>query len=325
MGTKLTTKKFVERAKLLHGKKYDYSKVEYKGIYEDVLIICKKHGAFTISAHKHINSKRGCQKCGRERMARSQSLTTSEFIAKAREIHGNKYDYSKVEYINAKTPIKIICPIQDHGAFPQNPSDHLYQESGCPKCGGRLISNTNEFIQASIKLHGEKYDYSKTVFVSAKEKVIIGCPFHGDFSQSAYNHSHGYGCSKCGDEIRSFGDTINDLEKIGRDYDGSLYFLEIYNESEHFYKIGVSRNLKRRYTGMLSLPYEWDILLEINLGMIKSYKEEQRIIEDYQQFKYTPKLYFEGITECFSTNILEHDETLRTYYEDYLIDIDNEN
>ena len=70
-----------------------------------------------------------------------------KMIAKAREIHGNKYDYSKVEYMNAKTPIKIICPIQDHGAFPQNPSDHLYQESGCPKCGGRLISNTNEFIQ----------------------------------------------------------------------------------------------------------------------------------------------------------------------------------
>ena len=317
MAKKLTTSEFVAKAKMLHGDKYDYSKVKYDGAAIKVSIICPIHGEFLQTPHKHANSGRGCPPCGIKQRRESQSLGNESFIKKAREIHGDKYDYSKVEYKNAHTKVEIICLIDNHGVFKQPPTDHLYQKSGCPKCGGRLINNTQEFIEASVLIHSEKYDYSKSVFKDAKSKVIIGCPFHGEFKQAAYHHSHGIGCPKCGDEIRTLGETIKELEYLGRDYDGYLYVIELSNDSEHFYKIGISRDLKRRYRGMLQLPYDWDVLLEAPVGMVEAYKTEQVILSSYNEYAYQPKIEFAGQTECFSENPIELDERLKELAEQY--------
>ena len=314
MSKKLTTEEFILKAKKIHGDKYDYSMVDYDGAENPISIICPEHGEFPQTPHKHGNAGHGCPSCGNQKMKDSQSLGKESFINRAIEIHGDKYDYSKIEYINAHVKVEIICLIDNHGAFPQTPNDHLYQKSGCPKCGGRLINNTEEFIEASILIHSEKYNYSKSVFKAAKSKVIIGCPFHGEFTQAAYNHSHGIGCPDCGNEIRSLGDTIHELELSGRDFDGCLYVLEISNEKEHFYKVGITRNLSRRYTGMLSLPYYWDVLLEANIGMVAAYKIEQDILSLYSKHQYYPKIRFAGETECLSINPLEHDERLKELY-----------
>ena len=84
-------------------------------------------------------------------------LTTKEFIAKAKEIHGDKYDYSKVYYVNLGTKVCIICP--EHGEFWQTPYHHIKRKQGCPKCGGRVKKNREEFIEAARKIHGDRYDY----------------------------------------------------------------------------------------------------------------------------------------------------------------------
>ena len=74
-----------------------------------------------------------------------KKLTTYEFIEKAKQIHGDKYDYSKVEYVNSMVKVCIICPI--HGEFFVKPNDHIHKKCGCVKCSGRYLSNKEVFVE----------------------------------------------------------------------------------------------------------------------------------------------------------------------------------
>ena len=105
-------------------------------------------------------------------------MTTEDFISKAIAVHGEKYDYSKVEYVNALTKVTIICPI--HGAFEQKPANHL-RGHGCPYCGGSAKHTTEQFIESARKIHGNKYDYSQVEYVTNRTPVKIICPIHGVF------------------------------------------------------------------------------------------------------------------------------------------------
>jgi len=124
----------------------------------------------------------------------SRKLTTEEFIQKAHKVHGNKFDYSKVIYVNNHTKVCIICPL--HGEFYQTPNHHL-RERGCDKCGGTFTLTTESFIEKSKQVHGNKYDYSKTIYKGCFEKVYIICPEHGEFWQAPHSHLRKQGCSKC--------------------------------------------------------------------------------------------------------------------------------
>ena len=162
---------FVKKAREVHGDKYDYSKVEYTNNYTKVCIICPEHGEFWQAPNNHINQKQGCPKCSH----RSYKLSNEEFTIKAKEIHGNKYDYSKVDYVNNRTKVCIICP--EHGEFWQTPYKHLNKQ-GCPRCYGNIKSNTEEFIAKAREVHGNKYDYSKVEYSGCENKVCIICPEH---------------------------------------------------------------------------------------------------------------------------------------------------
>ena len=128
--------------------------------------------------------------------------TREEFIKETTEKHGDKYDYSKVDYVNNYTKICIICP--EHGEFLQTPSNHLSGQ-GCPKCKAdktreRLILSKEGFIKKARLVHGNKYDYSKVEYVNNRTKVCIICPEHGEFWQTPNHHLSGCGCPKCGIE-----------------------------------------------------------------------------------------------------------------------------
>ena len=105
-------------------------------------------------------------------------MTTEEFILKAKKVHGDKYDYSQVNYVKTTIPVTIICPI--HGPFTQRPVNHL-RGKGCKYCGNAVKHTTEEFIEAARKVHGDKYDYSQVEYVNNKTKVKIICPIHGLF------------------------------------------------------------------------------------------------------------------------------------------------
>lgn len=185
----MNTKDFIEKAKKIHGDKYDYSKVEYVDNNTKICIICPIHGEFFVTPHNHLRG-RICQKCYFE----SRKTDVLTFIEKAKKIHGDKYDYSKVEYVNSNTDVCIICPI--HGEFLQTPSNHLRGHE-CPFCNHRKKSNTNDFIEKANKIHNNRYDYSKVNYTRSDEKICIVCPEHGEFYQRPNNHLNGQGCPIC--------------------------------------------------------------------------------------------------------------------------------
>lgn len=126
----------------------------------------------------------------------SKMLTTEEFIRRAREMHGDKYDYSKSVYSGSSNKVTITCLV--HGEFEQLPLHHT-KGNGCPLCAKEsLLSDTSTFITRATQVHGGKYDYSKTNYSKSNEKVEIICPIHGVFTQLASNHLSGQGCPKCG-------------------------------------------------------------------------------------------------------------------------------
>lgn len=195
---KLTTEEFIERAKKVHGDKYDYSKTEYANNYTKVCIICPEHGEFWQTPNCHLDGQ-GCPKCGIKKRSVNKTLTTEEFIKKAMDIHGDKYDYSKVQYLNNRTKVCIICP--EHGEFWQVPSYHL-SGNGCPECGKiachkKTQLNQEEIIKRFKIIHNKNYDYSKVCYEGKHTKVCIICPEHGEFWQTPHNHLKGNGCPKC--------------------------------------------------------------------------------------------------------------------------------
>ena len=130
-----------------------------------------------------------------------RKLTQIEFIKKCILKYGNKYDYSKVKYINSKVKVCIICHEKDefgeeHGEFWQRPNDHL-NGCGCPKCNDKYIPTTEEWIKKAKQVHGDKYDYSKTVYINSQTNICIICPEHGEFWQLPSTHLKGSGCPLC--------------------------------------------------------------------------------------------------------------------------------
>ena len=136
---RLTQEEFIEKAKQVHGNKYDYSKSVYKNRRTKVCIICPEHGEFWQFPDNHVLNKNNCPYC-----AKKKKKTTDEFISDAKKIHGNRYDYSKVDYKNAYTKICIICP--EHGEFWQTPHSHLGMKCGCKNCKKSLFESAVEKV-----------------------------------------------------------------------------------------------------------------------------------------------------------------------------------
>ena len=192
------TKEYIKEAKVKHGDKYDYSKVEYVYSQTKIIIICKEHGEFEQTPSSHLQG-RGCPTCALIIRANSCKKSIEEFIEKAKEIHNDKYDYQKVDYVDNRTNVIIIC--KEHGEFQQRPNSHL-NRSGCRKCGiirrANIKTITNEeFIEKAKNIHGDKYDYSKVKYVKSIKNVTIICKKHGEFQQIPSNHLRGAGCPKC--------------------------------------------------------------------------------------------------------------------------------
>lgn len=195
---KPTTESFIEKAKLVHGDKYDYSLVDYQGSHSKVCIICPVHGQFWQSATGHLSGG-GCKECKSQKIKSLKSKSKDKFIQEARYIHGDKYNYDEVVYENNRSRLRIICPT--HGAFYQMAGNHL-KGCGCQKCAweyknAQKTKSTDEFIAEARQIHGDRFDYSKTIYVGAHRKVCITCPIHGDFRQDPSSHIKGVGCPVC--------------------------------------------------------------------------------------------------------------------------------
>lgn len=208
---------FIKKSRNVHGDKYDYSKVEYKGSQKDVTIICPIHGEFKQRPANHIRGNT-CPECAKEEKRKKLSLSTIDFINKSKEVHGDKYDYTLTEYKNSKTKVEIFC--KEHGKFLILPESHI-SGSGCPKCAGRGLTN-EEIIENFKSIHGNFYDYSKVNFSKMHSKITIICPEHGEFEMTPAKHMLGHGCRHCGKKMTKNQFIEKSKETHGEKYDYSL-------------------------------------------------------------------------------------------------------
>ena len=217
---KKTTEEFIEDAKKIHGDKYDYSLVDYKGNKINVVIICPIHSEFPQKPTSHLKGS-GCSRCSSIERVIKKTRTTEKFIKEAKKIHGDRYNYSLVNYKKNKIEVIIIC--KEHGEFPQTPMDHL-RNVNCPNCSKCKKLTKEEFVEKANIVHNNKYDYSLVDYKGSEKIINIICKEHGPFEQSPYSHLKGHRCKRCnGYEILNTFDFIKKSKEVHNDkYDYSL-------------------------------------------------------------------------------------------------------
>jgi len=140
--------------------------------------------------------------------------TTSDFIKEAKAIHGDKYDYSKSEYTGANNKITITC--REHGDFQIRTVEHILKSkkaSGCKKCGRIQMGLKQKLKRAKTlftdfkKVHGDRYDYSESIYHGFNKKIPIRCKVHGVFEMTPASNLHQESnCKKCiGDDLKKHG------------------------------------------------------------------------------------------------------------------------
>ena len=149
------TEVFIQKAKAIHSDRYEYSRTVYITARSKVEIICPVHGVFSQRGSHHLRGQ-GCPKCQHERLWNKTRFTREEIIERFVEVHGNRYDYSMMNYVNAATKITILCPI--HGPFEIAPYRHLYGKI-CQKCSrdimrrnGNGVSKTSNDWLSSLNI-----------------------------------------------------------------------------------------------------------------------------------------------------------------------------
>lgn len=285
-----SNEEFLIKAVEKHGSsKFDYSFVKYNGAKCKVDIKCNTCGTlFSQEASAHL-SGRGCKQCAINAMADRCRDTQGDFIRKAKETHGDKYTYEKVEYKNAVTDVVVHCT--KHGDFTIRPNHHI-NGSGCEKCGIDrksilFMKSQEDYIKEAQTVHaGRNYDYSNVDYRGAKYKVTVGCPDHGFFDINAQSHLTGIGCASCA----NWGFDFN--------LPASLYILQ----DEDTIKVGITgRDVEKRLSEINnSSGKNFKILrtFEFSTGR-ECYDLETYLLDMLSQTYESPKDKFDGYTECF--------------------------
>ena len=290
MSKKIITEDVLTQAKIVHKGKYDYSKVGVIRSGVKIAIICPTHGLFEQLHNDHLKG-RGCIKCGDIATADSKRSTTTEFIDKSVKVHGLAYMYNKVVYSHNAVKVIITCPI--HGDFSQSPHHHL-QGKGCAKCAGVWQLSIEEFIARSIKVHSNKYFYSKSEYTTSKNKLVITCPIHGDFEQTPKVHLDGSGCPSC---------ATGGFNKTKPAY---LYYLKITTEDNQIlYKIGITNKTVNERFNLTDLSKIEIIKQKLYENGFDAWDWEQKLLKLYKQFQYKgPNILSSGNTELFTEDIV---------------------
>lgn len=277
-----------------HGDYYDYSLFEWTGNVADKgLFVCPKHGVFYQAINGHLRGS-GCFKC-----FGSEKLTTEIVKARCLASRGDAYDYSDMKYSPKGNMITIRC--KRHGVFTTNYYSHL-KGVDCSNCAneasvGRVIP-TEDFAEKARLIHGDTYLYDKSNYKGAKIPITITCKVHGDFEQIPNYHLTGNGCQKCGREKTGYTRT----SYINACKDGSnVYLIKMQDDSEVFYKIGISKDVSARVRGL-----KCETSYNVSVEYFKYFKEpsvvfdlERLLHREFNSINYKPKQRFSGETECF--------------------------
>lgn len=231
------TDKFINKVSSKHNYFYDYSKTFYTTAKNKVVIICPIHGEFLQLPHSHINGS-GCYNCGRSKTYDKTRLSKDIFISKCIDIHGNKYDYNKSNFLSTNDDTTIICNI--HGEFIQNVRAHL-RASGCPKCSE---SKGEKIIRLLLDKKNIKYESQKKF---DKCLSLSGSKLRYDFYIEKYN--------------------------LCIEYDGEQHFSSVkyWGGDKNFEKLKIRDNIKNKFC------------IDNNINLLRiSYKDNiQDILKKY--------------------------------------------
>ena len=302
----MTQNEFIEKAILKHNGKYSYNNIVYENSNLPVIITCNEHGDFSQKAINHLRGQ-GCSICGGR-----NKLDTNSFIEKASKVHQNRYDYSRVNYVNNSTKVTIIC--KDHGEFSQTPMKHL-QGQGCRVCSGNNNHSLESFIKKANEIHDNKFNYNRSNYVNVKTKIIITCPVHGDFEQIPSEHLSGYGCKKCGNNTKyTTEEFVSKAKEVHRGkygyqqvaYESSTSKIKIECPFHGFFEQRPTNHLKGQGCPKCSLP-----------------KGEQRIINHLENLKLSYNTQF-TFKDCIYKKPLPFDFVVIKDSVKYLIEFHGE-
>lgn len=195
----MDTQGFIEKARAVHGGRYDYSRVQYRNNRTKVIIGCPEHGWFGQVPQSHLKGF-GCRKCAAKKRAKSQIESTKKrLLNRFRQVHGDRYEYDMGSFSGMERCMRIRC--SKHGWFEQ-PAKHHADGHGCARCAheqaaARRRDEVDSFIEKASIVHGGTYIYTDVEYVSSHEKVAIICREHGRFMQTPNKHLMGRGCPKC--------------------------------------------------------------------------------------------------------------------------------
>jgi hypothetical protein len=226
---------FIEKARTVHGDKYNYDLVDYINSTIKVKIFCNHcQDIFEQRPQGHLSGK-GCNTCS----VISLTSNTEEFISKAKSVHGNKFNYHLVEYINSYTKIKIFCNTCKN-IFEEEPSLHLYKPD-CVLCNKNKRLNKEKFLLKSVEIHGDKYNYDLVDYVSVGKKVQIKCnSCERTFLQRPFDHLRGRGCKIC--FLKNRTRSSDEFVSIAKSVHGNKYNYDLVDYTNQDTKVDIYCN-----------------------------------------------------------------------------------
>lgn len=210
---RVTEAAFVARVREVHGDSLSVAPGTFTKMFARVKMVCEKHGVFEPLASNVVNNRSGCPKCAAELRGVQQRLTKGVFVARAEQVHGNRYGYEEAVVSDSTTPITIVC--STHGPFQQSPAKHLTGH-GCPVCGvekrtSGITKSREQFVLDAVAVHGDSYDYSRFEYSQARSAGMIVCRKHGPFEQTPDAHLAGKGCPRCTSQVSKWEAEVADF------------------------------------------------------------------------------------------------------------------
>lgn len=300
------TELFIKKAKEIRKNSFDYSKVQYINSRTPVTIICNSCGKeFKQTPERHLKNRFPCANCYNKGKGQSQRRTLEQFLEECDKTYGDLYDYSRiVEYTTSKNSISIGCN-RCGLVFKSTPARHLNSFNGCPQCSEttrklNVKLSLSDFITKADKVHNNKYNYSKSSYISSRKPLIIICPEHGEFKQKPNTHLNGSGCPEC--SVNNVGPSLlsfkNRCTKTGR---ALLYLIKCFNCKEVFCKIGISSTVvEKRFSTKKAMPYDYKIIKVLEASPEIIFSLEETLINEFVTYNYIPEIHFSGHTECFN-------------------------
>jgi hypothetical protein len=159
-----------------------------------------------------------------------------------------------------------------------------------------------QFVETSLSIHGNKYDYSKVEYKSNKDKVCIICPTHGEFMQTPNDHIGGHNCRKCSEENHTNYNMKDSLLEENRSKPLDLYVINLTSDNESFIKVGISKEVKKRHINIKTKSgYTVSSILIFPCTVEEGTTIERNILSSFREHhRYIPAVKFPGYKECLN-------------------------